>query len=81
MKSMPRLYDISTDTLREATQADVDRLQDVGQAFGQLVAFLRAGLPAVAIAIGVDIAVKRAQGSVDATASAAAFTKLLERAR
>jgi hypothetical protein len=75
---MPTFYDIISDTRREATQADIDGMQDAAQAFGQLVAFLRAGPREMAVGLGVEIAVKRAQGSIASGVSAEAFRKLLE---
>ena len=75
---MPTFYDITSDTQREATQADIDRMQNVAQAFGQLVTFLRAGPRELAIGLGVDLAVRRAKGESGSGVSAEAFRQLLE---
>jgi hypothetical protein len=70
---MPQLYDIGLDEHREATQADLDKLQRCRTAFGLLVRFLYASNQTVPAALAVDIA----QGHVNTTDGHERFAQLL----
>lgn len=49
-----KIYDITTDETREATQADIDRLQDILQISGKMVRVLRYLRPGLVPESGPD---------------------------
>ncbi|HEX3576537.1 MAG TPA: hypothetical protein VHU42_18215 [Rhodopila sp.] len=74
---MPRIYDVHSDQMRDATQEDIDRMLTCTQAFAGLVTFLHKS-GRVRDGEAAEVAVGQSQGKLDPLEARKAYRRLLD---